>query len=161
MSKRKAEVPSREPGAPSLYDPAICALVTDYCLLGAKNEEISRLLSISEATFADWFRDKPDFREAVQAGRAVADAAVAKSLYHRAKGYSCPKTVVHVIGGQIVRTEIIEHYPPDTAAAFIWLQNRRRDDWKQRQADGAEAQPDEIAALAQDAIRRAMATTEG
>jgi len=35
--------------------------------------------------------------------------------------------------GDVTVTEVTKHYPPDTAAAFIWLKNRRPDLWRDKQ----------------------------
>ena len=33
--------------------------------------------------------------------------------------------------GEVIITDITKHYPPDTAAAFIWLKNRQG--WRDKQ----------------------------
>ena len=152
---------SHEVGGLTKYDPQLCPLVVDYSLLGATLVEIAALLDISFPTLQRW-RDKyPAFRNALLEGRELADARVAKSLYRRAIGYSHPDVHICVIEGQVVQTPTVKHYPPDTAAAFIWLQNRRRGEWKQRRDVGDDMTPDQIAAEAQQAIQNAMATTGG
>lgn len=35
-----------------------------------------------------------------------------------------------VVDKEVVREEYVEHYPPDTAAASLWLANRQRGKWK-------------------------------
>jgi hypothetical protein len=35
-----------------------------------------------------------------------------------------------VVDKTVVREEYIEHYPPDTNAASLWLSNRQRGRWK-------------------------------
>lgn len=152
---------SHEQGGMSRYDPALCALVIDYSLLGATLAEIASLLDISFPTLLSWRDKHPEFRAALVEGKDLADARVAKSLYRRAIGYSHPDTHICVIDGQVVQTPIVKHYPPDTAAAFIWLQNRRRGDWKHRRPDQDEVTPEQIAIEAQQAIQNAMATSGG
>ena len=74
----------------------------------------------------------PTFRASVNAGRRVADADMAESLFHRGRGYSHPavKITVNPKTGEEFRSEYVEHYPPDTASAIFWLKNRRRDLWR-------------------------------
>jgi hypothetical protein len=55
-----------------------------------------------------------------------------KSLYHRACGYSHKAVKIFQHGGQTIEHEYIERYPPDTAAAIIWLKNRRPQEWRDR-----------------------------
>ena len=160
--KTRAEnATSHEVGSTSRYDPLICELVIDYSLLGATLAEIATLLEISFPTLLSWRDKHPEFRAALLEGKEIADARVAKSLYRRAIGYNHPDTHVCVIDGQVIQTPIVKHYPPDTAAAFIWLQNRRRGDWKHRRPDQDEVTPEQIAIEAQQAIQNAMATSGG
>ncbi len=64
-------------------------------------------------------------------GKEIADAEVAKALYRRALGYEHPDVHITNYQGEITETEIIKYYPPDTAAAFIWLKNRSG--WRDKQ----------------------------
>ena len=57
---------------------------------------------------------------------------MAKSLYNRACGYSHKEVVLHQYQGDIIQTEVTKQYPPDTAAAFIWLKNRRGANWRDK-----------------------------
>lgn len=61
----------------------------------------------------------------------VADAEIASSLYHKAKGYSHPDVHISNYQGDITITEITKHYPPDTTAAKYWLTNRQPDLWRE------------------------------
>ncbi|MCO6427132.1 hypothetical protein [Nitrosomonas communis] len=70
--------------------------------------------------------------ESINKGKLEADSKVAESLYKRATGYSHPDTHVSNYQGEITLTEITKHYPPDTAAAFIWLKNRQPSKWKDK-----------------------------
>jgi hypothetical protein len=118
--------------------------VTNYCLLGATNERLGQLLGVSTVTIDNWLADpaKSDFLGAVNEGREDADALVAKSLFHRARGYSHKAEKIIAVnqgpgeGSVVERHEYVEHYPPDTAAAALWLRNRRRHtgDWKDTRA---------------------------
>ena len=50
---------------------------------------------------------------------------MAESLYKRATGYEHKEDDIKQYLGEIIVTETIKHYPPDTAAMNIWLKNRR------------------------------------
>jgi hypothetical protein len=89
-------------------------------------------LEISEATLNNWKQEHPKFLESIKRGKLQADATVAKSLYHRACGYSHKAVKIFQHGGQTIEHEYIERYPPDTAAAIIWLKNRRPQEWRDR-----------------------------
>ena len=65
-------------------------------------------------------------------GKSRADAGVAASLFHRAKGYShdAVKIVADAKTGAEHIVPYTEHYPPDTTACIFWLKNRRKNDWR-------------------------------
>lgn len=100
--------------------------------LGATEFEISQELGIGAATLRRWKVNYPEFAEALLIGKEPADNRMEYSLYQRGLGYSHLEEKHFVIDGKIVTIETVKHYPPDTAAAFIWLQNRRPDIWRQR-----------------------------
>lgn len=34
--------------------------------------------------------------------------------------------------GEIIQTEVVKHYPPDPAAASLWLRNRQGGRWRDK-----------------------------
>ena len=74
------------------------------------------------------------FSESLTRGKIGADANIAKSLYHRAKGYSHKEIITATFQGKITDTmEVTKHYPPDTPAATLWLKNRQPKLWREKQ----------------------------
>ena len=70
-------------------------------------------------------------------GKIRADALVSESLLARAVGYSHPDVDIRTIAvgdgrSKIVQTKVTKHYPPDTAAASLWLRNRQPDKWRDK-----------------------------
>jgi hypothetical protein len=114
------------------YKPEYVRFVYEMCLLGATNEVITRALGIHEKTFYRWQQEFPDFGEAVKAGKEVADAKVALTLYQKANGYSHKRQKVFCDprSGSHQVIEYTENYPPDTAVMIFWLKNRRPDMWR-------------------------------
>lgn len=127
---------ARGSGRPSKYLPAYAKQARALCLLGATNPEIASSLDVSLTTVNRWMVEFPPFRNAIKEGREVADANVADALYRRAIG---TKTT-----------------PPDTAAAFIWLKNRRPDKWRDKPEGSGRMSPEEIVAM-MAAVRDATA----
>ena len=123
-------------GRPTDYREEYAEQARKLCLLGATNEGLAKAFDVVVSTIDLWIATHPEFSGAVKAGREMADADVAASLYHRAKGYSHPAVKIFLHEGKPVTVEYEEHYPPDTAAAFIWLKNRRRQNWKNQVPDG-------------------------
>lgn len=114
--------------------PEMTAKAHNLSLLGKTAAEMAESMGVTWRTFMRWCREKPEFLEAVKSGGIVADGQVIRSLYERACGYSHPavKIFMPVDAKEPVYAPYIEHYPPDTAAAFIWLKNRQRKDWRDR-----------------------------
>lgn len=126
--------PVKEPkvnGRPTKYRPEYDALAFKFCLLGATNARLAEYFEVDQSTIDLWIKDIPSFSGSVKKGRVEADAEIAQSLYHRGKGYSHPDVHISNFQGEITQTPITKHYPPDTAAAFIWLKNRSH--WRDKQ----------------------------
>lgn len=150
-------------GRPTLYKPEYAELAFKFCLLGATNAKLAEFFDVATSTVSLWMVEHEDFSEAIKSGRVQADAEIAHALYHRAKGYShaAVKIFADVKTGAQQVIDYTEHYPPDTAAAFIWLKNRAG--WKDKQeitgADGKDLIPE--TPLTEVARRLAFLLTAG
>ena len=114
---------------PESYKPEFADLAYRLMLLRHTDDELAGFFGIDKKTIYNWDAAHPEFRERRLAGKDVADGAVVESLFARANGYSHPDIDIRVVDGAIVQTEIIKHYPPDTAAATYILNNRHPDKW--------------------------------
>mgnify|MGYP001243368073 CR=1 FL=1 len=124
--------PKRHPGGrPTIYNDDMPHRAYKLALLGLTDREIAKQLEISLDTLNRWKREHPEFSDQLNAGKLEADANVAKSLYQRAVGYSHPEEKIFINNGEIIRTETIRQYPPDTRAAALWLGVRRGAQWVQ------------------------------
>lgn len=94
---------------------------------GLIDKQIAEIMGVCGDSVAV-YKKNPAFSKAIQRGKAKADAKVVESLFHRACGCSHPeeKIFCYEINGKIkiTRVKTTKHYPPDTAACFIWLKNR-------------------------------------
>lgn len=117
-------------GRKTKYKKEFDKLAYKLCLLNATDAQIADVLGCSEVTLNAWKKRYPSFLKSLKDGKGRADAEVAKALFHRACGYSHPDVHISNYQGEITITEITKHYPPDTAAAFIWLKNRAG--WKDK-----------------------------
>ena len=131
---------SKKAGRPSKYNPIFANQARKLCLAGYTDKQLADHFEVSEATLYTWKKKHPDFLEALKKGKAIADGEVAASLYERACGYSHPETKVFNYLGQTFEHEVIRHYPPDTAAAFIWLKNRQPQAWRDKVEQKIEAE---------------------
>ena len=122
-------LPGPGPGRNSLYREEYDQLVHNYCLIGATDKQLAELFDVSESTVDNWKLKHSSFLGSLKAGKAVADAAVARALFERALGYSHPDVRISNHQGNVIVTEITKHYPPDTTAMIFWLKNRQPALW--------------------------------
>lgn len=118
-------------GRPTKYDPASHPeRARRLALLGLTDEELCIGFGITRATLQNWDDAHPEFFAARARGKENADAKVAERLYHRALGYHHEDTHISTYQGDVTETPIVKYYPPDTAAAALWLSNRQGGRWK-------------------------------
>lgn len=120
-------------GRPTDYEPEYHNdKVFKLSLFGMTDKQIADVFSIRESTLNNWKLLHPEFMESMKRGKEEADADIVKSLYERAKGYKCREDKIFCHNGDIIVEPTIKQYPPDTAAAFIWLKNRQAKLWKDK-----------------------------
>lgn len=114
---------------------------------GLTDEQISHNMGIHPATFYRWQSDHKELCEAIKRGKAPVDIQVENALLKRALGFECEEVTTEVEdvptgkydehGNQIMQQrkhikKTKRFVAPDTAAAFIWLKNRRPDRWRDK-----------------------------
>ena len=129
-----AEKPKRKIGRPTSFRPEFTEQAFRLALLGAVDEDMAEFFGVSIPTFYAWKKNHPEFLKALTRGKVEADATVAHSLYHRANGYSHNAVKIFMPAGakEPVYAPYTEHFPPDTAAATLWLKNRQPDKWRDK-----------------------------
>lgn len=125
-------------GRPPEYREEYAEQARKLCLLGATDKELADFFNVSERTINNWKTEIPEFLQSIQSGKVLADAEVAEKLFQRAKGYSHEEDKFFQYEGQVIIQPTTKHYPPDTAAAFIWLKNRQSGKWRDKPADDGE-----------------------
>lgn len=134
-------------GRKTKYRKEYCEQAEKLCKLGLIDSELADFFGCAVSTFNEWKKRHPEFKQALEAGKLVADANVAQALYERAIGYSHPEDDIRTVslgegaGSEIVITPTTKHYPPDTTACLAWLHNRKRKNW-QRNPDPAGGEAD-------------------
>ena len=136
VSRRKpGPKPAKHPGGrPSKYEARFTGLAYQFALLGASQAKLAEALDVSLFTVEEWLRTKPKFSREWRRGKDQADAAVTKSLFQRAIGYSHPAVKIFIHEGEVIKVPYVERYAPETAAATFILTNRQRELWKTRQS---------------------------
>jgi hypothetical protein len=102
------------------------------CLIGATDAQLANFFEVNPDTIYEWKKVHEEFSESLKRGKQIADGEVAKSLFHRAKGYSHKAVHISNYQGEITQTDIIKEYPPDTTACIFWLKNRQSEMWRDK-----------------------------
>lgn len=137
IGEGKTLVPvKRGVGRPSAYRSENADQVYKLCLLTATDQEIAEFFGVSKQTLYAWEKAHPEFLDSITRGKMVADANVAERLYQRAMGYEHEDVYPSSYQGAVTLTPIKKHYPPDTTAASLWLRNRQREKWRDRDSPG-------------------------
>jgi hypothetical protein len=122
-------------GRPSKYRAEYATQAHKICLLlGATDAELAGVFGVDERTINRWKDDHPDFCQSISRGKVIADADVAERMYRRALGYEHDAVKIFMPAGayEPVYAPYTEHYPPDTAAASLWLRNRQPGKWRDK-----------------------------
>lgn len=123
---------AKSPGRPTKFSPDIIRKAEKLAMLGLTDKQMAAALDICERTLNGWKKEHPEFLQSLKAGKDMADAEVAASLFQRACGYSHKAVKMFVAGGKVIAQEYIEHYPPDTVACIFWLKNRQPELWREK-----------------------------
>jgi hypothetical protein len=128
-------------GRPSVYNPdEYPKIAREQTACGKTLADLAQLFDVARSTIQDWQAAHPAFAVAIKLGREDATDKVEASLFERATGYRhASEKIVVVSGGEgmgssVERVPIEVQYPPDTAAARLWLTNLRAGNWKDRQS---------------------------
>lgn len=114
---------------PSKYKPEFAAQAKKLAALGATDMEVAEFFGVTDRTIYRWKIEFRPFCQALKAGKVSADDRVERALYQRAVGYSHHTEKLFQYEGKVVRARTMAHVPPDVAAAFIWLKNRKPEFW--------------------------------
>lgn len=122
-------------GRPTRYDedehPKIARKLTGE---GKTCRDLAELFEVNPDTITEWQNKHPEFSVAIKLGREEACDKVERALMERAVGYSHEAVKILVVDNEVVRENYTEHYPPETAAASLFLRNRRAKEWTDKTA---------------------------
>ena len=117
---------------PDWLTPEGLVKLTGWARDGLSNEQIAANIGINPDTLYEWKSRYPEIAEALKKGKEVADYEVENALFRRATGYDYTEERVELEGRKRKVVQTVKHVVPDTAAAFIWLKNRRPDKWRDK-----------------------------
>jgi len=125
----------RKPGHPTLYKPEYAEQAQSLAELGATDDRLADFFKVTVRTIYNWKTQHEEFFQALKAGKAVADAMVERSLFHRAIGYETDAVKIFMPAGatEPVYAPYRERIQPDTTACIFWLKNRQPERWRDKQ----------------------------
>lgn len=121
---------------PGMYSPERAAKATELAAQGKTDEQIAAAIGVSRVTLDNWKKSHPGFLSSLKDAKNLPDGKVEVSLFERATGYSHPDVDIRVVGGEIVQTPIVKHYPPDPTSMIFWLKNRQPKAWRDKVETG-------------------------
>ena len=139
-------------GARGKYDSINLEQVERIAGLGLTDEEIGAVLGLSEATINNYKKRHPAFLESIKKGKLVADQRMVESLYKRGLGFEYTEVwkeplITKTSDGKVlvddklsVTKKVTKLIPADPTCIMFWLQNRRRQDWRDRRGEAAGGQ---------------------
>jgi len=116
-----------------LFLPSHLDQVRAIAMRGINEDQMSELFDINRRQIGTWKKQYPLFKEALEDGYTDADAAVLSALYQSAVGYTHDEEKLFFWDGDVTRAPTVKHYKPDVTAIKLWITNRQRDYWKDRQ----------------------------
>jgi hypothetical protein len=124
-------------GRPTVYKPDMADMAYRFALLGYTDSELARALGVSDTTVDLWKTIHPEFSGSISAGKEIADARVAESLFA-----SCfDRTVVETQAVKVkvsrdeeeVQTVAVKKVlPTDYRSISLWLRNRQPKKWREK-----------------------------
>lgn len=114
------------------YRPEYAQQAAELVNNGALEMDLITAFQVTRTVFSLWKTMHPEFGAAVDAGlvSSAANAAVVRSVYEMANGYSQDATKIHVTkDGDVIMVPYQERVKKDITAAKFWLANRDPVNW--------------------------------
>ncbi|HEY1898635.1 MAG TPA: helix-turn-helix domain-containing protein [Steroidobacteraceae bacterium] len=128
---RKAAAKEAAPvGRPTKYLPQFLDKAAALYIGGATDLEVADALGVSRSTLYNWQQEHPEFLDVAAVSKKAADDRVERSYYNRAVGYTYDAVKIFNAEGFPLIVPYREHVPPDVGAAFNWLKNRKKEEWR-------------------------------
>jgi hypothetical protein len=123
---------------------------------GFTDLEVADQFGVGRTTLYRWQIEHPEFRNALKAGKELADDRVVNSLYHRATGYTYDAVKIFMPAGakKPVIVPYREHVPPDSTSMIFWLKNRRPEEFRNNpEPGGDDPAPEKVTVTVEDASK--------
>lgn len=111
-------------------------LIFDLTLRYATDLEICKAVGISQGTYYEWLKTKPELLELITRAKHIRAQKLVPKLEKRAKGFSYTETTQErnpKTGEMVVTKKVRKTVPPDVSALKFFLTNGLPDEFKNRQ----------------------------
>lgn len=137
---KKPKKPKGPGGRPPSYQPSLAKQAAKLCELGATDDDLADFFEVNVRTISRWKIEHAEFCQALKVGKSVADDRVERALYQKAVGYEQEAVKIFMPAGSKspVFAKYREKLAPDTTAAIFWLKNRRKEEWRDKPAEGGD-----------------------
>ena len=134
MAKKKKTTEKKNLGGrPTKFNEDMIRQAEILAVKGFTDVEIGEVFDVTKQTINNWKKQYPTFFDSLKHGKEIADSVVERCLFERACGYSHPDIHITNYQGEVIKTELIKHYPPDPTSMIYWLKNRQPGKWRERQ----------------------------
>lgn len=124
--------PKSKGGRPPTYQALFARQAERLTAQGATDADLAAFFEVNRTTIWRWREAHPEFCNALTRGKDVADAAVERSLFERATGYSHDAVKIFQHEGKPVLVPYTERFAPDPTSMIFWLKNRQPQRWRDR-----------------------------
>lgn len=92
---QRKRTPSKRPGRPDAWEDLEMSKrltsITGWAKQGATVKELCEMIGISDSTFYKWQAEKPEFKDAVRAGRHFANGELLAAAFRQSTGFTVPR----------------------------------------------------------------------
>ncbi len=126
---RRYKKPKNNRNVPSVWKDDYIRIAFQLAILGARNEDLANAFDVHPSTISSWLRDRPEFTDALQRGRTLANAEVAEAMYKCAVGFEKEVEEIHFVKGRPVVFKVKKYFPPNPWSQAKFLGVRERGRW--------------------------------
>lgn len=138
--KKKAEPKKSNAGRKPLYESKKVKdhleWITHEVMMGKTEVSLWKSFGVSVQTWENWKNDpkKPEFIEAIKAGRELQKNTVESKLMKKILGYQLEEVEeLQDDSGRVVQRKVkTKEHAPDTTSIIFWLKNKDPENWKDR-----------------------------
>lgn len=124
---------ARKVGRPPIYNDKVKEKLIEMSKQGKTEKQMAEIIGVSDSCLLKWKKKHTELVWALRENKQLADELVEASLYMRACGYEHEAVKIFMNkDGETIEHKYVEQYPPDTAAAALWLKNRKPDVWRDK-----------------------------